>query len=249
VSSVLLSKDLLEYTDATTLVDLKDAPTKRKVGKCFAVIIQSLSPVVTSSLLTNCRHPLKLLPATLWTYLKMTYSVQVGARQATLVQELLRTVIPEGVQKGRIQCQSAHAQLYSGGEQLSDKMLAYAVTIALPESWSTQKQSLWLQEPLKSESVASADRAEWQRRILEAGSVGTALATRLQQGRRPQQFSKGKKDFPRDENAFCDYHGIGDLQLSNWRHASVPRPTESRTRVPRQGLLNGDCPHRAGRRY
>jgi hypothetical protein len=42
------------------------------------------------------------------------------------------------------------------------------MTIALPESWSTQKQSLWFQEPLKSESVASAVRAEWQRRILRS---------------------------------------------------------------------------------
>ncbi|GFZ44957.1 hypothetical protein JCM24511_02683, partial [Saitozyma sp. JCM 24511] len=85
------------------------------------------------------------------------------------------------------------------------------MTIALPESWSTQKQSLWLQEPLKSESVASAVRAEWQRRVLESGSTGTALKV---QGNRPQQVnnqrsnSGPKKDWPRDDNAFCEYHGV-----------------------------------------
>jgi hypothetical protein len=82
--------------------------------------------------------------------------------------------------------QSAHAQLNTGGENLSDRMLAYAMTITLPESWSTQKQSLWLQEPLKSESVASAVRAEWQWRVLESGGPGTALKV---QGKRPQHFT------------------------------------------------------------
>jgi hypothetical protein len=59
-------------------------------------------------------------------------------------------------------------------------MLAYAMTIALPESWSTQKQSLWLQEPLKFESVASAIRAEWQRRLLDSGGAGMALPAQQQ---------------------------------------------------------------------
>jgi hypothetical protein len=38
--------------------------------------------------------------------------------------------------------------------------------------------------------------------------AGTALLTRQQLGKRPQYLSKGKKDFPRDQYAFCDYHGI-----------------------------------------
>ncbi|GFZ52053.1 hypothetical protein JCM24511_09825 [Saitozyma sp. JCM 24511] len=88
------------------------------------------------------------------------------------------------------------------------------MTIALPESWSTQKQSLWLQEPLKSESVASAVHAEWQRRVLESGGIGTALKV---QGKRPQEFNNQRsnsgpnnnpRDFPRNDNAICDYHGV-----------------------------------------
>jgi hypothetical protein len=185
ISSVLLSKDILDFIGLSKATI--DAADKRKAGKCFALIIQSLSPVITSSLPADCRNPLDPKAALLWAHLESTFSAQVGARQATLVQELFRTAIPEGEDPmpHLSKLQSAHAQLNSGGENLSDKMLAYAMTIALPESWSTQKQSLWLQEPLKSESVASAVRAEWQRRILESGGPGTALKV---QGERPQLF-------------------------------------------------------------
>jgi hypothetical protein len=142
ISSVLLSKDLLDYIDA--IKDTNVAKDKRNAGKCFALIIQSLSPVITSSLPTYCRNPLDPKAALLWAHLERTFSAQVGAHQATLVQELFRTTIPEGEDPMAhlSKLQSAHAQLNSGGENLSDKMLAYAMTIALPESWSTQKQSL-----------------------------------------------------------------------------------------------------------
>jgi hypothetical protein len=179
-------------------------------GKCFALIIQSLSPVITSSLPVNCRNPLDPKAALLWKHLEKTFSAKVGAK--TLVQELFRTTILEGEDAMPVlsKLQSAHAQLNSGGENLSDKMLGYAMTIALPESWSTQKQSLWLQEPLKPESVASAVRAEWQRRILESGGIGTALKV---QGKRPHQFNtrsnSGPRDnFPRDANAYCNWHHV-----------------------------------------
>jgi hypothetical protein len=131
------------------------------------------------------------------------------------VQELFCTTIPEGANPMRhlSKLQSAHSQLNSGGENLSDKMLAYAMTIALPESWSTQKESLWLQEPLQSKSVASAVRAEWQRHVLESGRTGTALKV---QGDRSQQFNNSQsnsgpnkdsnRDFPLDNNAYCEFH-------------------------------------------
>ena len=64
ISSVLLSKDLLDFismSKATT-----DAADKRKAGKCFALIIQSLSPVITSSLPANIRNPLDPKAALLW---------------------------------------------------------------------------------------------------------------------------------------------------------------------------------------
>ncbi len=39
---------------------------------------------------------------------------------------------------------STHAQINSGGKDLSDKMLVYAMTIALPDLFDTIKRSLWL---------------------------------------------------------------------------------------------------------
>jgi hypothetical protein len=61
-------------------------------------------------------------------------------------------------------------------------------------------------------------RAEWQRCLLEFGGTGTA---RRVQGKRPQQFNNRSnsefndnnqrvhpRDFPCEENGFCDYHGL-----------------------------------------
>jgi uncharacterized protein (DUF1697 family) len=172
ILSVLLSKDILEFITNKA----PEAKDKSKAGKCFALIIQSLSPVITSSLPANVRNWLDPKAALLWEHLEKLFSAKVGARQAILVQELFRRTISEGEDPmpHLSKLQSAHAQLNTGRENLSDKMLTYAMTIALPESWSTQKQSLWLQEPLKSESVASAVRAEWRRRILESGKSSRA---------------------------------------------------------------------------
>ena len=81
-------------------------------------------------------------------------------------------------------------------ETISDSLLAYAMTLALPESWTTQKQALWMETKLPSEKVASAIRAEWQRRQME-GKEGTALnAGRFQ----PRQGGQEKKDGP-----WCDH--------------------------------------------
>ncbi|GFZ49601.1 hypothetical protein JCM24511_07002 [Saitozyma sp. JCM 24511] len=126
ISSVLLSKDILDYINLSKATT--DAADKRKAGKCFALIIQSLSPVITSSLPADCHDPLDPKAALLWTHLRRTFSAQVGARQATL-----------------------------------------------------------------------------------SGGTGTALKM---QGNRPQQFnnqrsnSGPKKDWPRDDNTFCEYHGV-----------------------------------------
>jgi hypothetical protein len=46
ISSVLLAKDLLDYKDASTHVDLKDRSTKPKVGKCVAFLFQLLCQVI-----------------------------------------------------------------------------------------------------------------------------------------------------------------------------------------------------------
>ncbi len=60
---------------------------------------------------------------------------------------------------------SAHAQINASGEEnLSDRMLAYAMTLALPESYTTVKQNLWLRSPLTSVEVVGGVQAEWARR-------------------------------------------------------------------------------------
>ena len=234
--SVLLSKDILDFVKTTKATT--EAKDKRDAGKCFA--LQSLSRFITSSLPANVRNPLDPKAALLWDHLEKTFSAKVGARQATLVHELFRTAIPEGEDPmpHLSKLQSAHAQLNTGGENLSDRMLAYAMTIALPESWSTQKQSLWLQEPLKSESVASAVRAEWQRRILESGGPGTALKV---QGKRPQQFTNQRSNPGPNNNsailatfpATTTHTATGtmsrDTRPSRVSPASTPRPTRPRT--------------------
>jgi hypothetical protein len=56
ISSVLLSKDILDFIGLSKATI--DAADKRKAGKCFALIIQSLSPVITSSLPADCPDPL-----------------------------------------------------------------------------------------------------------------------------------------------------------------------------------------------
>ncbi|RSH83890.1 hypothetical protein EHS25_005505 [Saitozyma podzolica] len=72
ISLVLHSKDLLDFisvSQATT-----DVADKCKAGKCFALIIQSLSPVITSALSADCRNPLDPKAALLWAHLQRTFS-------------------------------------------------------------------------------------------------------------------------------------------------------------------------------
>jgi hypothetical protein len=115
-----------------------DSKDKRKAGKCFALIIQSLSPVITSCLPGVCRNPLDPKSTLLWTHLEKTFSAEVGARQAILLQELFEN--HPGRRGSDAALIQAHSQLKSSGENISDKMLAYAMTIALPESGMLSSQ-------------------------------------------------------------------------------------------------------------
>jgi hypothetical protein len=64
ILSVLLSKNVLHFVKTSrTTSDVED---KRDTGKCFGLLIQSLSPVIKSSLPANCRNPLAPMPAKLW---------------------------------------------------------------------------------------------------------------------------------------------------------------------------------------
>ena len=100
--------------------------------------------------------------------------------------------------------QSAHAQLNEGGEQLSDQMLAYAMTMALPTTFGTLKQSLWLQSPLSSASAVSAVHAKWSRRHNDP-VTGNALVAKPNSNQF-QQKSHSNRNTPKDQSKWCDYH-------------------------------------------
>jgi len=89
-----------------------------------------------------------------------------SARRAALVQELFRTTVPDVQNPLEVisRLQSVHSQLVTGGESISDSLLAYAMMLALPDSWTTQKQALWMEQHLSSEKVASAIREHTQTR-------------------------------------------------------------------------------------
>lgn len=101
---------------------------------------------------------------------------------------------------------SAHSQINSEGvENLSDQMLAYAMTIALPESFATLKQTMWLRSPLTSAEVAGGVSAEWARR--RAGEASGALFAR-QRFRNNNNKGRGDKGrmYGPDKNAYCTEH-------------------------------------------
>lgn len=71
---------------------------------------------------------------------------------------------------------SAHAQLNSSGENLSDQMLTYCMTLSLPESFTPIIQSLWLNKPLKSADVQAAIQTECAAVIHISRNWGAQLA-------------------------------------------------------------------------
>ncbi len=105
-------------------------------------------------------------PQLLWDEVKGQYSASVGSRQAVLLHEIWASPISEGedpiAHLARIR--SAHAQINTGGENLSDRMLGYAMTVALKESFAIIKQNLWLRALLRSANVAGAVQAGARRK-------------------------------------------------------------------------------------
>nr|XP_019012983.1 uncharacterized protein I206_02480 [Kwoniella pini CBS 10737]OCF51764.1 hypothetical protein I206_02480 [Kwoniella pini CBS 10737] len=69
----------------------------------------------------------------------------------------------------KIRC--AHAQIDSDRENLFNRWLTYAMTLALPDIYSTPKQLLLLREPQTSASVQAAVQAEWTRRGFEEATA------------------------------------------------------------------------------
>ena len=58
-------------------------------------------------------------------------------------------------------------------------MLAYAMTLALPESYTTVKQNLWLRSPFTSAEIVGVVQAEWARRKTSHNS-GALIAIQQQ---------------------------------------------------------------------
>lgn len=99
----------------------------------------------------------------LWAELKDQYSASVGSHQAQLLRQIWLFPVEEGENpnKRMAEIRSAHAQRNSSGENLSDKMLAYCMTLSLRESFTPIIQSLWLNKSLKSADVQAAIQMEW----------------------------------------------------------------------------------------
>lgn len=91
----------------------------------------------------------------LWAELKDQYSASVGSHQAQLLRQMWLFPVEEAENPNKrlAEIRSAHVQLNSSGEKLSDKMLAYCMTLSLRESFTPIIQSLWLNKPLRSAGV------------------------------------------------------------------------------------------------
>jgi hypothetical protein len=137
-----------------------------------------------------------------------------------LLQEVWGKVIPEGENPashiGRIN--SCYAEILQGKID-HDTMLAFAMIQALPESFLTIKQALWLRTPLKSADVATAVQAEWSRR--SSGEKNVALKARL------QQAGKGFQPKPRDGSKYCDLHKTTGHGNNECYLQGAPRPANN----------------------
>jgi hypothetical protein len=105
-------------------------------------------------------------------------------------------------------------------ESLQDKinhntMLAFAMLQALPKSFSTIKQALWLRTPLKHADVSAAVQAEWSRRA--SGEENIALKARLQAG-------KGFIPKPGDGAVYCDVHKTTNHSNAQCFSQGAPKP-------------------------
>jgi len=148
----------------------------------------------------------------LWDEVKQ-YSASVGSRQAALLHEIWASPISEGedpiAHLARIR--SAHAQINAGGENLSDRMLGYAMTMALPESFAIIKQNLWLRELLRSD-VAGAVQAGARRKTND-----TTIALFVQRNNNKNDNKTSNRILGPNPSAYCDQnkaHGHSTMSLA-----------------------------------
>jgi len=234
VGSSLLGKGLVDCV-STDIPSSLSAKERLRYGKAFALLIQSLSAVVQQSLSAVARTITAPNPKLIWDEVRAQYSAAVGSRQAALIQDMWRRQIDEGDDPmphlGRIR--SAHAQINAGGDDhLSDRMLAYAMTLALPASFATIQQNLWLRSPLSSAEVAGAIQAEWARRKLTDESSNALFAKQKQSTRPNRDFAAADKTklFGPDQNAFCTEHKAFGHDTSKC-HRLHGRPTRTSANI------------------
>lgn len=208
IKTSLILKDLEIGTPVSldSMSSKEDKEKYKRSRQAFALLIKSLSPEVQASLPANIRSVETADSSALWEELKSQYSAAVGARQAQLLQQMWLSPVIEGEDpnKRMAEIRSAHAQINSSGENLSDRMLAYAMTLALPESFTTVKQTLWLREPLTSSAVQAAVQAEWTRRSSEE----VAMANRVQESH-TQGNKSNRRAKPREwTEKWCSIHKV-----------------------------------------
>lgn len=252
IGSSLLGKGLLDVTneDPPAITTSSTANQKNLVknhGKVWSIIIQSLSTVVQASLSSSARSITAPNAKLLWDELKSTYSASVGSRQAALLHDMWTTPINEGEDPTphMARIRSAHAQINGGGENLSDKMLAFAMTMALPESFATLKQTMWLREAINSAAVAGAVQAEWSRRQTDSGMALLAKynsKTRTNSGN--NNFGYNNNNKPRqlgpDSSAYCDNHKCFGHSTANCKGVRKFAPNSANTAFTTNPPISGN---------
>lgn len=174
------------------------ATEQLRVDKAFAIIFQSLSETIQATLPFSIRDWTSPSPKALWEEVRHQHSAPTGLRQAVLCQSLFRASVRDGDDPMPTLAaqRSAHAHLNSSGETMSDRILAFSMLAALPQSYSALTHDLSMRQQLASDEVVCAVGEEFQRRKHREASTAKATvrsSTALQQ----RGFRSGfkQKDF------------------------------------------------------
>jgi hypothetical protein len=116
----------------------------------------------------------------LWGHLAKTYSVGSAARKAELLQMIFRTELMEGEDPNPhcAKIRGAFGDSVGKGKMLLESILAYAILMSLPESYTTLVQTYYLANTSSSAGVFSAVRTEWHQRTGEVNKAA-ALAAKV----------------------------------------------------------------------
>lgn len=176
ISALLIDHGLYSYLTKDPIL-ISDETQKEKAQKCWSKVVGTLSKLVQSGLPNDCRDPRKPNAFLLWKHLQERYGSLSMTRQGQLLQILFGTKVQPGedpaVALGTLQ--SAHQQLVSAGvEFTADKVLAFAMSFALPEEYAVVKQNLWQSKALTSQMVSEDARMEYGRKNIER--QGQAMA-------------------------------------------------------------------------